>query len=271
MKFLVRAVIIFLSATMINGCKSTKSSVHSETINYPDGESQYQPYAPDGIPFVIAKLPWKADMQGNHRATVFAENSKAVLAELPWRRPDVRPETKKVIVVDSATNTIIKNVLVKELTSEKGVIVFEPLTVPGNYYIYYLPYKFRKGWDDARYGKPWNDYLPPVYEEDRAWVTSLPEQISTIPKATVLRFESRTRFDFFTPMGTIATRKEMDSLGDKFSPHPLIFPEDRAFPIRLSNQIPARWVKTGPAEKFTGMAMKNEYYVWQLGVWAAHK
>ena len=35
-----------------------------------DGDSQYLPFAPDGIPFVVADSMWKADMQGNHRAVV---------------------------------------------------------------------------------------------------------------------------------------------------------------------------------------------------------
>lgn len=69
-----------------------------------DGESQYLPFAPDGIPFVVADSMWKADMQGNHRAVVEVKDikePKAVQVYLPWRRPDLRPETKKVVVVDA--------------------------------------------------------------------------------------------------------------------------------------------------------------------------
>lgn len=67
-----------------------------------DGDSQYLPFAPDGIPFVVADSMWKADMQGNHRAVVEvtgAKEQKAVQVYLPWRRLDLRPETKKVVVV----------------------------------------------------------------------------------------------------------------------------------------------------------------------------
>lgn len=263
--------LIFITVMIfIAGCKTSKTNSVAEFIEASDGESQYQPYAPDGIPFIIVDTSWTADMQGNHRAVVAVENPGAVLAELPWRRPDLRPETKKVVVVDAATNQEVKNVSVLELSSEKGVIAFKPVTVPGTYYIYYLPYKYRKGWNDARYGEPWNDYLPPVYETEKSWIAGLPKDISSIPKAKVLRFETRTRFDSFTPMGASATQKEMDNLKNKFSQNPIIFPEDRAFPIRLTHEIAARWVKKGPSDLFQGMAMKNEYYVWQLGVWAAH-
>ena len=37
---------------------------------YPDGESRYQAFAPDGIPFQITGSPWTIDRRGNHRAVV---------------------------------------------------------------------------------------------------------------------------------------------------------------------------------------------------------
>lgn len=236
----------------------------------PDGDSQYQSYAPDGIPFMVSDTAWKADRHGNHRAVVRVNSaSEAVLAELPWRRPDMRPDTKKVLVVDATTGKEIKDVHVRSLSSEKGEVVFKPATVPGDYYIYYLPYKYRKGSGDGRYGKPWNDYLPPVYEADKSWVSSM-NSSTTLPKAQVVRFESRSRFDFFTPMGCIATRQEMDSLSREHPENPVLFTEDRAFPIRLTDRIAARWVSKGPSDHFWGEALRNEYYVWQIGVWAAH-
>jgi len=239
-----------------------------------DGQSQYQPYAPDGIPFVVSNTLWHADRYGNHRAIVSVTNPgswNAVYVNLPWRRPDMRPETKKVIVVDSATGKEIKNVNILQFSSESGTIVFEPDTTSSIYYIYYMPYKYRKGWGDARYGEPWNDYLPPVYEASPEWISSLPTDISILPKAKLLRFESRSKFDFFTPMGCIATQKEVESMRSKHTENPLIFTEDRAFPIRLTNQIPARWAKKDIQESFSGKAMRNEYYVWQIGLWAAHE
>ena len=243
-------------------------SACSSGSKIPDGDSQYLPFAPDGIPFVVADSLWQADMQGNHRAVVEvkeSDNPKAVQVYLPWRRPDLRPETKKIVVVDATSNANVKNVWVNRLTAESGTITFEPTSGNGIYYVYYLPYQFRKGWNDARYGNPWNDYLPPVYETDESWKNSLPKEI---PQAKVLRFESRSRFDAFTPMGLTATQREMDSLKRCYPTNPLLFPEDRAFPIRLTNALPARWIKNGPGNSFKGAALRNEYYTWQIGVWA---
>lgn len=270
MKLLAKSLVFLSILILLFGCKSTKTDSNIQLSASPDGESQYELYAPDGIPFTIVDTPWVANMQGNHRAVVFVNDSKAVLAELPWRRPDLRPETKKIVVVDATTNKEIENVSVRELSNENGTIIFEPITVPGECHIYYLPYKFRKGSDSGRWGEPWNDYLPPTDEADKQWIASLPADHSELPNAEVLRFESRTRFDSFTPMGCIATQKEMDSVKDQFTDNPIVFTEDRAFPIRLTYQIPARWVESGPSDHFYGEAMQNEYYVWQLGIWAAH-
>jgi hypothetical protein len=51
----------------------------------------------------------------------------------------------------------------------------------------------------------------------------------------------------------------------------LIFPEDRKFPIRMFETIPYRWYKKGANYPFEGTALKNEIYVWQLGVFAPFK
>lgn len=236
-----------------------------------DGDSQYCSFAPDGIPFVVADSMWQADQHGNHRAVVQvdgAQGRNAVQVRLPWRRPDLRPETKKVVVVDARSGKEIRNVRVSDFSAESATVVFEPVAGDGFYYVYYLPYKYRKGWDDARYGNPWNDYLPPVYEADENWKNSLTGKIRS---AKVVRFESRSRFDAFTPMGLAATRREMDSLKNVYAGNPVLFPEDRAFPIRLTNSLPARWVKTGAKKGFSGVAQRNEYYTWQIGVWAARQ
>ena len=42
----------------------------SSKVEILTGDSQYQPFAPDGIPFVVADSMWNVDMRGNHRAVV---------------------------------------------------------------------------------------------------------------------------------------------------------------------------------------------------------
>ena len=60
---------------------------------------------------------------------------------------------------------------------------------------------------------------------------------------------------------TVATEEDTTV---KASLGTLLFPEPR---LRLTT-IPARWVKTGKTTDFTGYALPNEYYTWQIGVWA---
>ncbi len=253
----------FLLACMVCAC----------TRNYPDGESQYLDFNPDGVRFTIADSTWHADSLGNHRAIVEVDGNTlsstidAVQVTLPWRRPDLRPETKKVVVMDVQTGEKIENVSIIHLSAEKGVIAFQPRTIPGNYELYYLPAKYRDTWGDARYGEPWNDYLPPVYNANPDWEQQVRANLDDIPEARLTRFEARTQFDFFTPMGLIATEDEIQQLKQACPGDFALFPEDRAYPIRLTT-IPARWVKAGKTTDFTGYALLNEYYTWQIGVWA---
>jgi len=254
-------IFLFLFSLLASACTDGK---------YPDGSSRYQSFAPDGVEFRIADSTWNIDMRGNHRALVSVADSKvdAVSVILPWRRPDLRIETKKIIVCDNSDREV-KDVRIISLTPEKGQLVFRPVPGISEYYIYYMPFVFRHGHGDARYGKPWNDYLVPEYETDPEWAAST-ESNPDIPAAEVRYFESCSKFNFWTPMGLIATAEETAALKDAVGTDMVIFPEDRAFPIQLRNQLPSRWNKV-PGHSFTGGAMKNEYYVWQLGIWAAGK
>lgn len=238
------------------------------TTTYPGETSQYESFAPDGIEIKVAETPWTADMHGNHRAIVQVSGDEAVAkASLKWRRPDLRPDTKKVVVTDAQGNEV-QNVFVQTLNAEEGTILFEPTTGKGTYYIYYLPYKYRKGWDDARYGKPWNDYLAPVYEADAAWVNTA-KQTDQQAAAKVVGYESRTQFDYFTPMGLIATQAEEDSIKTVNPSNPVVFIEDRAYPVRLKYNLPVKWKKNTSHNNFEGKASPNEYYTWQIALWAA--
>lgn len=230
-----------------------------------NGESQYETFNPDGVPFVVADSLWDVDMRGNHRAVVHvAQDSSAVQVYLPWRRADLRANEKQILVEEASTGDLIDKVDISYLNNESGLIQFDSKG-QGNYYIYYLPYKFRKGWDDARY-YVWDDYLKLADTPDS--INHNPSG-STMNQAKVLRFESRTKFDYLTSMGLIATQKETDSIKQISQKDLIVFTEDRAFPIRLTKHLPAKWAKQIPSSDFTGQASKNEYYVWQYGIWAA--
>jgi hypothetical protein len=247
-------------------------TMYACTEKFPDGENQYKHFSPDGIPFTIADSAWNFDRLGSQRALVAVEQSDAshtVQVTLPWRRADLRPETKKIVIMDSKTGQEIKNVSILDFSSERGVIVFQPQTIPGLYEIYYLSANFKKGYGDARWGKP-NHYLPPEYAAEPVWEKTVKENSAAIPAARLIRFEARTKFDFFTPMGLIATEKEKQDLKQNKTGDFLLFPEDRAYPIRLTT-LPARWAKTGASNQLKGFAAPNEYYTWQIGVWATDK
>ena len=117
----------------------------SSSVKAINGDEALKSYSPDGIPRKVAVTPWTADKLGNHRAVVSVSKAKKRAARviLKWRRPDLRPETKRIVIIDSATEDEIKNMKVLLLTSEEGDILFEPKTLPGKYYIYYLPYNYR--------------------------------------------------------------------------------------------------------------------------------
>jgi len=239
--------------------------------NYPDGSSRHQSFSPDGIEFRITDVKWKPDRRGNQRAIISIKDdgAEAVVVNLPWRRPDLRIDTKKIIVCDQNDNEI-KDVAVTLMTSAKGQLIFKPVKGSLTYYVYYLPYKFRPGHDDARYGKPWNDYLKPEYEADADWKAKALAAKSSLPEAKVQCFESASDYNFWGPMGLIATPEEENAIKDASGKDMIVFPEDRAFPIKLKNNLPCRWNKA-PETYFSGLAMRNEYYVWQFGVWAAGK
>ena len=82
---------------------------------------------------------WNADSLGNHRVIVSVDKpADAVLATIDWRRRDLNPEAKNLIVVDAATGERITNVCRFTIDRERGEVVFQTQTVPGEYYIYYL-------------------------------------------------------------------------------------------------------------------------------------
>ena len=284
--FKIKNTLLFLwSFTCLSACHSSG--------DYPDGNSAYLPYAPDGIPFIVADSAWSVNLKGNHRAIVHVPNGEyqAVAVTLPWRRSDLNPGRKRIVVYDAKTNKEIQNVKSYDITNETGTIAFQPNKGSVEYYIYYLPYVLRKNYGSGRYSSsPWEDYLParkdlnatteeqdslvsniamiPLNEADKKWLSSLPTLPESLPKADLIRFESRLRFDFHTPMGLIATAAETKHLLEKHPENPLLFTEDRAFPIRMTEHLPVRWIEKGTSDSFEGAALRNEYYVWQIGIWS---
>ena len=212
---------------------------------------------------------WNADSLGNHRVIVSVDKpADAVLATIDWRRRDLNPEAKNLIVVDAATGERITNVCRFTIDRERGEVVFQPQTVPGEYYIYYLK--------NVMSGSP---YYPtvnyPAFENTASadWVKKNKlsgKKAPALPAAKVVQFQAINELNSFYPMEVIATSNETARLlkehpGEKY----ILFTEDRKFPIRMTTDIPYKWIADNRHDFFYGQADKGEYYVFQLGVWAA--
>ena len=209
---------------------------------------------------------WDGDQFGNHRAVVRVESpGEAVRVRIPWRRRDLEPEKKAVLVVDASTGNRIRNVWSAVVTREKGEIVFQPETAPGDYWVYYLPYRLA-----GRSNYPNVKYLPPEAPADAAWL----ERVRSGPwaEAKTTAIQAIDEFNSFWPMEVIATTEETASLT---AAHPeaayLVFPEDRKYSIRMTDDLPLRWIQTGPRDRFEGAAARNEFFAFQVGVWAVRQ
>ncbi|MEG1861483.1 MAG: DUF6067 family protein [Bacteroidaceae bacterium] len=240
-----------------------------------DGNSQYKSFTTtDGTTYTIhSDSTWNVNTRGNHRAIVWIKQSKEPIAlvDIDWRRPDLRVNEKKVIVVNATTGKEIQNVAVLDLKNERGRIAFETLGNGGKYYIYYMPYHYIDGCYEARHQPYFSPYLKPEYAASKEWRTLANKKAETLIAVKADTIESRLLHDFWSPMGIIATASECAALSATEKGNFMLFTEDRAFPIRLPQAIPYRWAERGSKSSFEGDALRNEYYTWQIGIWANQK
>lgn len=214
---------------------------------------------------------WDADSLGNHRVVVsVSKPADAVLADITWRRRDLDPEGKNLIIVDAATGERITNVRRFTINRERGEIVFQPKTVPGKYYVYYL-----KNVMSGSRAYPTVKYPPFEETASPEWVRKNKLSGSKLPKlpaAKVERFEAIDQMNSFYPMEVIATSAEKARImAGRPDETYILFTEDRRYPIRMTTDIPYKWVEEDRHDVFEGQADKGEYYVFQIGAWAARK
>lgn len=224
---------------------------------------------------------WNADSLGNHRLVVHVDAASgahpdAVHAYIPWRRRDTDPAKKNIVVIDAATGARVMNVVPVAITRESGDVVFQPATVPGDYDVYFMPY--RRVNKSANY--PRIVYQAPQSTADAAWLAQnhLSNRSTTaaswksLPAARVLAYQSVDSLDAFTPMEIIATHDETQALLNQHaSVAYLVFPEDRSNSIRMPADLPRRWIEAGANAPFHGDAQRGEFYVFQIGVFAARQ
>ena len=95
------------------------------------------------IKYTDGNNSWNPDSLGNHRAIIhFNGNGAVAKATIEWRRRDLLPELKRIILQDAQTGRKIDNVKTLDISREAGTILFEPVSGNGDYYVYYMPYKY---------------------------------------------------------------------------------------------------------------------------------
>lgn len=216
------------------------------------------------VPYSIAQSPWNADSLGNHRALVRVQQAgQLARVIIPWRRSDLHPEMKRIIVQDAQDGQLIKNVYVKASTREKGDIIFQSVPAHSGYNIYYLPYK-----NEGRSNYPRGVYLPPATIAEENWLTKA-RTSSLRPNAVCTGLQSVDSFNSFFPMEVIATAAETSALQKKNAGKAfLVFPEDRLHPASMKNDLPFRWIQKGPSNQFAGTPGVGENYSFQLCLYA---
>ncbi len=252
----------------------------------------------DRIPRGIARYgygDWDSAF-GNHRAVLrVAQASEAVLAYLPWRRRDAFPQAKHVWIVDGQTNQIVANSVTATCNREYGEVVFEPRSGPGLYYAYYLPpTQDQHRWEWPRWAFPITLYESAHCTADPGWrercrvgqadlgcppnppgpfqnPACYPAPWRDLPEAELVEFQSLGEWNSFYPMEVIATLEEQMELFGRCGERPfLLFPESRDRPIRMNKDIPYHWAirPTAELDRLPASACRNEYLVFQVGVFA---
>ncbi|MGC4034644.1 MAG: DUF6067 family protein [Chitinophagaceae bacterium] len=218
----------------------------SQSINYTSGNNA-----------------WNSDSLGNHRAVVtFNGTGSVAKAIIEWRRKDDSTEKKRIIIQDAKTLLKIENVKTGKLNNEIGEIYFEPASGKGDYYVYYMPYK-----NEGRSNYPKGVYLRPEMTANDSWLKSVNETMA--PNTITKEIQSIDSFNSFYPMEVIATANETATLITKSKQKDfIVFPEDRLYPIKMTDHLPLRWIQKGITNSFKGEAAKGEYYALQLGIYA---
>ncbi len=230
-------IVLFLYLALASGCS---------------GDSQL---------YTVSHEPWPESF-GNHRAVLHIEGDEdAVRIVLPWRRHDPDPQDRMLLLISAKSGDTVRNIHRIRVDREVCEIIAGPVKA-GTHYLYYLPFQVQEG-----YGFYDKDYLPREGKPDREWLEQL--HPDAVPRVTTEIFEARTAMDAFFPMGVIPLASEKaDFLADHPGPF-ILFTEDRLYPVRMTDEIPLKWIKEPKLNHFKGIAQRNEYYVFQVALFAA--
>lgn len=228
----------------------------------------------------LANLPrnivqWDADGLGNHRAVVeVLHPSDIVWARIAWRRIDLLPSLKGVVVTSAKDGVEVANAVVVACNAEYGDILFEAKEV-GNYYVYYMPYQeIKKDWN------PFPNYLQ-TKPAAATWISKTTDIAETIlggnvpigvERAAALSLESNSATNAFTVMEVPATQEETRNFLGKWKDRNIIFYQERnTTPICMTKAIPAAWIGREPIETCKLAVKAGEELFVQLGAIAPKK
>lgn len=214
--------------------------------------SAVSPAFAQSIRYEVPEKPWSSS-QGSHRAVVKVEKEGVVKVHLDWRRRDPGPEKKGVVVISAASGKQVADAASSGVTPESGDVFFRA-DAPGEYFVHFLAGNPGGG------AFPEAKYVPAVAP---AGALAAPTT-----EGKVLRWEARTEHDRFNEMEIIATKAEREQWTAKNPGAPFfVFPEVRERSTRMFDHVPEVWLKREAAPAFA--ARINEFYPFQLGVWAA--
>lgn len=209
---------------------------------------------------------WNPDSLGNQRVVLHVDSARsltAVRAQIPWRRRDGTPENRRLILTDALGNRI-PDLLPISIRRDSGDVVFRPRAGVGAYYLYYLPYA-----GSVRSNYPKITYPTPDSTADPRWAAATRAQLAALPMADVVAFESADSMSMPWPMEVIATPSEVAAARARAGNAPfVVFPEDRGRPIVMTRDLPMRWVGGEAPTMVRGNALRDEYFSFQVGVWA---
>ncbi len=260
MKNILLAGVIFIFLFACNQKKTLRYSVANQPWEQIMGRV-HKKIRPDSMP---TEFPSSI---GNHRAVInIPSDGEVAHLNLEWRRHDKDVDRHRFIILNARANDTVQNIYRIDVNNERCNLLFGPVSA-GKYYFYYLPYELQGGW-----GGYSRNYLPQEPPPDKHWLKKINIEKnlkSNYIEAKPVEIQARTEFDSFYPMEVIATEKEKEVLksslsGSKF----LLFPEDRKYPIRMLDNIPQKWILNPMTDVFEGTAYKNEYYAFQVGLWA---
>lgn len=181
------------------------------------------------------------------------DRGEVVRAEVVWRRSLLSARLHGMKLIDAKTGNEIADARLVQYSAERITVDFRPASGPGVYYLYYGASE------------------PAFFKSSEEWSNT--DRITVMPiPATVERIEERCALDGFPPMEIPALHAETEALLAQFPGAPyLVFPEDRDRSIAMQHEIPAIWTFRDPEALFALTADKNEYRVFQVGIWACRE